>query len=479
MRRPLNPGSRRPLKLTGPLLGAFLVTLAVGWLGAGLPALAPARGDDDPARPRNGYPLAYAIKDAKIIAAPGTVHDPGTIVVRRGLIEAVGPAKDVVVPFDAEVIDGKGLTVYPGFIDLFTTAGQRPGVERSATGRGRPVDLAESPLAATPDDNRRGLTPEFEAAGALELTDALAEPRRRLGFTAFVSAPGGAIATGQSALVSLSGLPRRDAILKAPVALHVHLAQLSEPSAAATPGHPDTPLQPPGLGRRRLAVDQGGSENPYPRALMGAVAHLRQAMLDAEYHQTLVELDQGGSSVRTPYDPALRTLWQARGRKLPVWWQADTRDEIHRALDLAAEFGTTVVIVGGREAAKVADRLKAEHVAVILPLSFPEEPRVPTEEEYRKRPLLEQEEPLKLLAHRRDKWKEQVATAAALARAGILFAFATEGLERLDSFPAQLRALIANGLTADQALAALTTQAATIAGLERKLGTLEPGKLGH
>ena len=479
MRRPLNPGSRRPMKLTGPLLGALLLTLAVGWLGAALPALAPARGDDDPARPRNGYPLAYAIKDAKIIAAPGKVHDPGTIVVRRGLIEAVGPAKDVVVPFDAEVIDGKGLTVYPGFIDLFTTVGQRPGVERSATGRGRPVDLAESPLAATPADNRRGLTPEFEAAGALELTDALAEPRRRLGFTAFVSAPGGAIATGQSALVSLSGLPRRDAIVKAPVALHVHLAQPTEPSAAATPGRPDTPLQPPGLGRRRLAVDQGGSENPYPRALMGAVAHLRQAMLDAEYHQKLVDLDQGGSSVRTPYDPALRTLWQARGRKLPVWWQADTRDEIHRALDLAAEFGTTVVIVGGREAAKVADRLKAEHVAVILPLSFPEEPRVPTEEEYRKRPLLEQEEPLKLLAHRRDKWKEQVATAAALAQAGIPFAFATEGLERLDSFPAQLRALIANGLTADQALAALTTQAATIAGLERKLGTLEPGKLGH
>ena len=399
--------------------------------------------------------------------------------VRGGLIEAAGPAKDVVVPFDAEVIDGKGLTVYPGFIDLFTTVGQRPGVERSATGRGRPVDLAESPLAATPADNRRGLTPEFEAAGALELTDALAEPRRRLGFTAFVSAPGGAIATGQSALVSLSGLPRRDAIVKAPVALHVHLAQPTEPSAAATPGRPDTPLQPPGPGHRRLAVDQGGSENPYPRALIGAVAHLRQAMLDAEYHQKLVDLDQGGSSVRTPYDPALRTLWQARGRKLPVWWQADTRDEIHRALDLAAEFGTTVVIVGGREAAKVADRLKAEHVAVILTLSFPEEPKVPTEEEYRKRPLLEQEEPLKLLAHRRDKWKEQVATAAALARAGIPFAFATEGLERLDSFPAQLRALISNGLTADQALAALTTQAATIAGLERKLGTLEPGKLGH
>ncbi len=190
MRRPSSPASRPAWKLTASFLSAHFLTLAVGWLGAALPALAPARGDDDPARPRNGYPVAYAIKDAKIITAPGKVLDPGTIVVRGGLIEAVGPAKDIVVPFDAEVIEGKGLAVYPGFIDVYTTIGQRAGVERSGTGRGRLVDLAESPLASTPPDNRRGLTPEFEAAGAIELTEALAEPYRRLGFTSFVSAPG-------------------------------------------------------------------------------------------------------------------------------------------------------------------------------------------------------------------------------------------------------------------------------------------------
>ncbi len=484
MRHPANPAWRPRTNRTATVLVALLLTLAVSWLGMALPGRDAARGDDDPARPRNGYPVVYAIKDAKIIAAPGKVHEPGTIVVRGGVIEAVGPAKDVVVPFDAEVIEGKGLTVYPGFIDLYTTVGQRAGVERSTTGRGRLVDLAESPLASTPPDNRRGLTPEFEAAGAIEMTEALAEPYRRLGFTSFLSAPAGAIATGQSALVSLSGLPRREAVVKAPIALHVHLAQPSEPAAAAAPGRTETPGQPgpgpgPGVGRRRFAADQGGTENPYPRALMGVVAHLRQAMLDAEYYQKLADLDQGGNSVRTPYDPALRTLWQSRGRKLPVWWQADTRDEIHRALDLAAEFGTSAVIVGGREASRVIDRLKAEHVTVILPLSFPEEPKVPTEDEYRKRPPAEQEDPLKLLVHRHERWKEQVATAAALAKAGIRFAFATEGLERLDSFPAQLRALIAHGLTPDQALAGLTTQAAAVAGLDRKLGTLEVGKLGQ
>ena len=463
-------GTRRFLATAGRAVVQSLVAI---WI------LSPwaVRANDDPSHPLESYPAAYAIKDAKIIAAQGKSYVPGTIVVRRGIIEAVGPSKETPVPFDAEVIDGKGLTVYPGFIDLYTTMGQRQGIDRSQTGRGKHVELAESPLTATPTDNRRGLTPEFEAAGVLDLTDALVEPRRRLGFTDVLSAPAGAIATGQTALLSLSGLPRRESILKAPIALHLHLATPTDPPAASG-NRPDAqPQQGP---RRRISIDrEGGTENPYPRALMGAVAHLRQAMLDAEHHHRLIDLDQAGDGARPPYDPSLQALWQARQKKLPVWWEADTRDEIHRALDLAAEFGTTAVIVGGREAAKVAGRLKAEHVAVVLRLNFPEEPKVPTEEEYRRRPALEQDDSLRLLAHRKELWAEQVATAAALAKAGVPFAFATEGLDRLDRFPAQMCALIAAGLSADSALVALTQQAAVIAGLERRLGTLEPGKLGH
>ena len=105
------------------------------------------------------YPAAYAIKGAKVVAAPGKVFEPGTIVVRRGVIEAVGPDKDVAIPYDAETIDGKGLVVYPGFIDLYTTVGQRAGVERSATGRGRPVDVAEAPLIVDPGRQPPGPDP--------------------------------------------------------------------------------------------------------------------------------------------------------------------------------------------------------------------------------------------------------------------------------------------------------------------------------
>ncbi|QEH34362.1 hypothetical protein OJF2_28990 [Aquisphaera giovannonii] len=454
-----------PIRLAAAATACAMV-LAVAVLGR-------AAADDDPAGGREGFPTAYAIKDAKIVAAVGKVFDPGTIVVRRGLIEAVGPSKDTAVPDDAEVIEGKGMVVYPGFLDLYTTAAQKAGVDRSASGKGRPVDLAESPLAATPGDNRRGLTPEFEVAPAVELADAAALPYRRIGFTDILAAPSGSIATGQSAVVSLSGLPRREVVVKTPVALHVHM---SVPTDAPAGGQPATPFGPQGQ-RRRPGGEQGGTDNPYPRSLMGTVAHFRQAMLDAERHQRLLDSDGGG--VGAPFDPALVALGQAASRKLPVWWQAQTRDEIHRALDLAAEFGTTAVIVGGNEAYKVVDRLKAERVPVVLTLDFPEEPKVPTEEEYRKKSAAERDEPLRLLAHRRDLWKRRVGTAAALAKAGIPFAFSSEGLDRLDRFGAQLRTLKKEGLTEDQVLAALTKQAAALAGLDGRLGTLEPGKLGH
>ena len=190
---------------------ALAVVLGV-LLVVSVPAAWPIVAADDQSSLGAGVYPGYAITGAKIVTAPGKSIDAGTIVIRHGIIEAVGPAKDVEVPYDAETIDGKGLVVYPGFIDLYTTIGQRAGTERSATGKGRLVDLAEAPSISTPPDNRKGLTPEFDVASALELTEALAEPRRRLGFTDLLSAPSGSIATGQSAACEPERLasPRSD-----------------------------------------------------------------------------------------------------------------------------------------------------------------------------------------------------------------------------------------------------------------------------
>jgi imidazolonepropionase-like amidohydrolase len=471
-------GARGIALLVG-VLGVLSVSIPVAWSRGAAENVRETEAQDANASP-GLYPAAHAITGAKIVTGTGKTYEPGTIVIRHGVIEAVGLAKDVTVPYDAEIIDGKGLVVYPGFIDLYTTIGQRAGVERSATGKGRPVDLSEAPLIATPPDNRKGLTPEFQAASAIELAETLAEPRRRLGFTDLVSAPSGAIATGQSALVSLSGMPRRESVVAAPVALHVHLSRPTDPPAAG-PSNPATPTpgQIPGGRRRGFGGAEGAGENPYPGVLMGVIAHFRQAMLDAEHHQKLEAYYASHGGAKPPLDPALEAFAAARARKLPVWWEANTRDEIHRALDLADEFGTTAVIVGGHEAAKAVDRLKAARTPVVLRLDFPEEPKVPTEVEFLKKAVLERDEPLRAIAHKNAKWKERVAAAAALSKAGVKFAFATDGLERLDTFAATLKKVIAAGLTPDAALAALTRDAAAIAGVDKRLGTLEAGKLGH
>jgi len=213
---------------------------------------------------------------------------------------------------------------------------------------------------------------------------------------------------------------------------------------------------------------------------MGAVTHLRQAMLDAGHLKARSDHFREHGGTPPPYDPALVALQAVQGPGgLPVWWEANTRDEIHRALDLAGEFQTSAVIVGGKEAGLVVDRLKAEKVPVILRLDFPEEPKVPSEEEYRKKSLADREEPLSVLKERHRKWKERAGAASVLAKAGVRFAFATEGLEKPDAFVGKLRAVIAAGLKADDAFEALTFSAASIAGADKMLGTLEVGKLGH
>src|SRR5919109_5574274 len=68
---------------------------------------------------RADAPHVYAIRGARIVTAAGAPIESGTIVIRRGAIDAVGA--NVMAPQDAEVIEGARFTVYPGLIDLGNT----------------------------------------------------------------------------------------------------------------------------------------------------------------------------------------------------------------------------------------------------------------------------------------------------------------------------------------------------------------------
>jgi imidazolonepropionase-like amidohydrolase len=399
-------------------------------------------------------PTVFAIRDARVIPEPGKVLLKATVVIRDGLIEAVGP--EVKPPADALLIDGKALTVYPGFIDAMSNWGFDPALRRSETGPPAPVDFASEALAATKPDNRKGMTPEFQVATALRVEEEPADSWRKLGFTAHLISPDGGTIVGQSALVSLSGAPPRDALLKAPVALHLAF--------------------------------QGIPGNDYPRSLMGIIAHCRQTLLDAGYYQrSWAAFDQQGrTGHRPPLDPALEALGSILTRKLPVMFEADSKDEIHRALDFAEEFHFTPIIYGGRDAWKAVDRLKQQQVPVVLRLNYPDKPRVRLGRRasgpfYERSPASEGDKPLppRVEEDVQRQAREELHNASVLQQQGILFAFSGQGQEKPDKFRENLAKVIKEGLPADAALKALTQDAAKILGIDKQLGTIAPGKAAH
>ncbi len=433
-------GNWYPLPLAGGLL--LLAMLAAGRPGA---------GQDDGSRRTGFQSAAIAVKGATLHVAPGEVIESGNLVIRDGRIVAVGT--DVEIPVDAHVIDAEGLVAYAGFIDAASEA----LLDRSKAAppeAGREPDFRRDVLAATPPDNRRGLTPEFEARSALKLEEAVLSSRRGGGMTAVHVLPLRPVAPGQGCCVSLSGLPPRESLLCESVGCVFQL----------------TP--PPSDGQ---SVTQS-----YPVTIMGATAHLRQAFLDARHaqqQQRLYEAHVDGVP-RPAADPVLDVLNDVLQKDRRPLFVADSRDEIDRALAFAAEHEIVPVLVGGREAAQRIDRIKDAGADVILRIDLGDRPEV---EETKPSEKLEPEvkPPVRFQQDVQARWDERAATASQLDEAGIPFALSTHGLDKPEEWLKPIRLLIKHGLSADAALAALTRNAADIIGCGEELGTLEQGKLGH
>src|SRR5262249_48604689 len=125
------------------------------------------------------------------------------------------------------------------------------------------------------------------------------------------------------------------------------------------------------------------------------------------------------------------------------------------------------MIAGGNEASTVAARLKAGNVPVIATLNLP---RRPTNQAADADP-----EPLRVLRER----VEAPKNAGQLAAAGVKFAFTSGGMGNFTDFLPNLARVIENGLSPDQAVRALTIQAAEILGVADRLGTIEPGEIAN
>jgi imidazolonepropionase-like amidohydrolase len=390
-------------------------------------------------------PNAYAITNARIVAGTGATIDRGTIVVRNGVIVAVGAT--VQAPADARVIDGNGLTVYPGIIDANSSLGLGGGAAatvvadagrggRGGGGRGAAPAQQGAPAGAPNSLHPIGLQPEVTVVDLLHADDEALSGPQSAGITAALTASSSGIFRGESAVINLGGANAQAMLIKAPVAQHIGF----------TPS-------------------RGGG---YPNSLMGVFAALRQTLLDAQHYaaeQAAYAKNPRGMHRPEP-DPSLEALQPVLQRQIPVVMEASSQREIERALDLAKEFNLRPIIAGGEEADLVAARLKAENVPVLLSINFPRRPQATADAD---------PEPLRTLRAR----VEAPKLAAKLQQAGVKFAFEDGGLTTWSDYLGNVGRTVENGLTADQAVRALTLTPAEILGVGDRLGTIEAGKVAN
>ena len=388
-------------------------------------------------------PSVYAITNARIITGAGPRVDRGTVVVRNGLIAAVGA--NVQPPADARLIDGNGLTIYPGVIDANSSLALGGGstatvadAGRGGRGGGRGAAPAQqgAPVGAPNSLHPIGLQPELTAVDLLRADDDAFAGPHSAGITAALTVPSTGIFRGESAVINLAGATAQAMLVRAPVAEHIGF----------TPS-------------------RGGG---YPKSLIGVFSALRQTLLDAQHYAAeQAAYAKNPRGLRRPEpDPSLEALQPVLQRQIPVVMEASSKREIERALDLAKEFNLKPIIAGGEEADQVAARLKAENVPVLLSLNFPRRPQASPDAD---------PEPLRMLRARVDAPK----LASKLQAAGVRFAFEDGGLTTWSDYLGNAARSVESGLTADQAVRALTLTPAEILGVSDRLGTIEAGKVAN
>ncbi|MBC8167356.1 MAG: amidohydrolase family protein [Bryobacteraceae bacterium] len=387
----------------------------------------------------------YAITGARVITAPGKTLDSATILVRDGLIEAVG--EKLAIPADARVFDAKGLTIYPGLIDAATNYGFPLPTRTTVV----PVPV----VPGTPDDpslpdrylrpQPTGVNPDILAATKMTVP-AQPDSRRNQGFTTVLSVPRDGYWQGMSALVNLQPGPANQAIVVSPVAMHVSM---------------QTPAGTGGASR-------------YPSSLMGIFAVLRQSLLQAQQYREALQLYESNGKrgvVRPVFDPVSASLLPVLSGSIPVVFSADNAEQIRRVIRFSDEFKLRPVILGGTEAWKVADLLKQRNVPVLVSLGFQPPPAG--------RSFGAPADPASELPVNNSARIAAEENPGKLEKAGLRWAFVTGSWERPDQIREKVRAAIARGLSPDAALGALTARPADILGAASQLGSIEPGKIAN
>jgi imidazolonepropionase-like amidohydrolase len=383
-------------------LAAALAFLATG-------ALAQSTIPNNP-----GKKGTWAIRNAAIYPVTAAAIPNGTIVFANGIITAVGA--NVAVPADATVIDGTGLSVYPGLIDSGTSIG-----------------LTEiSSVAGTVDTTELGdLNPNARAEVAINPHSNLIPVTRANGVTTVLSVPEGGLVSGQSAMINLAGWTPKEMVLKSPAALHIRFPRLRSGSFEEQPQDEEAEKE---------------EQKTYTRNL----DKLRDLFRDANAYAKA-----RAANARTEHDVMLDAMVPIVEGRVPVIIHANRARDIEAAIKFADEQKIKMILAEGQDVARVMPQLKQRNIPVILGGILKLPPR--------------EDDPYDLL----------YTNAKTLYDAGIRFSIQSQEDHNARNLPYHAAMCAAFGLPKDVALKAVTIFPAEIFGVADKVGSLEVGKTAN
>lgn len=365
----------------------------------------------------------YAIRNGHIVTVSGAEIDNGTIVIRDGKIDAVGP--NVAVPAGAQVVDASGLWVYPGMIDAAT----QMGLTEVGQGASGTVDTSEV----------RDFNPNSRAIIAVNPHSAHIAVTRVDGVTNAVTFPVGGLISGQAAIINLVGTSPMEMSVNPAAALVINYPRTSTGGGGGFFAEQQTNLTE-SIANANRQVDQ------IRRMLRDAEAYGR-AQDAAAKDKNLPRLDQNVVlEALVPY---------VRGER-PVFFRVDREADIRSALRFAEEMKLKPIIVGGDDAWKVASLLKSMNVPVVVTGVWD----LPGRED--------------------DAYDTLYENASRLQQAGVRFAISTgDSGPNVRNLPYYAGMAAAFGLPKAEALKSVTLYPAQIMNVADRLGSIEPGKIAN
>jgi len=366
----------------------------------------------------------FAIRNARIVTVSGPDIENGTVVIRDGKIEAVGT--NVSVPAGAQMIDGHGLSVYPGMID----AGTNMGLVEVPQGANGTVDLSEV----------GEFNPNAKAISAVNPHSAHIGVTRVEGITNTLTAPTGGLISGQAALINLLGTSPKEMAVVPQAALVINYPRIGFGGGGFGGGF----QQPANLAETLTANER-------------QVEQIRKMLRDAEaYGRAQDAYAKDKSLPRPDRNVVLEPLVPYVRGEQPVIFRADREAEIRGAIRFADEMKLKAIILGGNDASKVASLLKEKNVPVILTGIF----SLPSRED--------------------DAYDSLYENAAKLQQAGVRFCISTGDAGPEVRNLAQYAGMAAAfGLSKADAVKSVTLYPAQILNVADRLGSIEVGKMAN